>query len=105
VLDSDVLHPEGLSGQGNGVQLVTRTGWPGLHGDAPLLAELADRNSAIDPTARRRHMESTRHRTPGVIDLQISANAPDGQAADPRQEKMAVRADFKLRIGDLLAST
>ena len=51
------LHPEGLAGQGQGVELAARAGRPDLPGDAAVLAE--DRG-AVDPAAGRGHLAAAR---------------------------------------------
>ena len=52
---ADALHPEGFAGQGQGIQLAAGAGRRNLPGDAPLLAE---GHAAVDPAARRRHVEA-----------------------------------------------
>ena len=58
------LHPEGLAGQGQGIQLAARAQRPDLPGDASVLAE--DR-AALDPAARQRDVAAAGYRGREVI--------------------------------------
>ena len=60
---ADPLHPEGLPGQGEGIQLVARAQRHHLLGDALVLAE---DNAAFDSAARRRDVETTSRDAGGV---------------------------------------
>ena len=53
------IYIQKFAGQGQGIELAARPQWPVLSGHASLLAE---DGSAVDPAARRRNLESARHR-------------------------------------------
>ena len=52
-------------GKDEGIELAARAGRPDLHGHAPLLAE---GRAAVDPAARRGHVEAARDRGRDLIE-------------------------------------